>query len=126
MLLRLGRLIPYIVLDPPGGRLPHFLGGGSLAVLSVAPASPGCLVQLVPDVVLNSSLGHILVPPFLFLGLNRNKKPPLHSGRRFHQNKTQLSSYPSSVPWRVAKPRSPKLLRTPSTRTSQNSSSTHF
>jgi hypothetical protein len=36
----------------------------------------------------DSSLGHILSPPFLFLGLHRNKKPPRHSGRRLHQNKT--------------------------------------
>src|SRR5215217_3293687 len=56
--------------------------------------SPGCLVQLVPGVVLNSSLGHILFPLFRFLGLHSNKKPPPHSGRRFHQNKTQFSSTP--------------------------------
>src|SRR5918994_2543700 len=50
--LRLGQLVPDIRLDSPGARLPHFLGGGLLAVVSLAPASPGCLVQLVPDVVL--------------------------------------------------------------------------
>src|SRR5215217_9297753 len=93
-LLRLGPLIPYIVLDSSGARLLHFLGGDLLVVLSLTPASPGCLVQLVPGIVLNTSLGHILLPPFLFLGLHRNKKPPSHSGRSFHQNKTQFSSTP--------------------------------
>src|SRR5215217_2409341 len=138
-LLRLGPLVPYIVLDPPRARLPHFLEDGILAVVSLAPASPGGLVQLVPDVVLrpsgarsmvtfghtplalarfvghlltfvegldppavyggvvheeiltpvvgrdeavalilaeplNRSLGHFWDPPFLFLGLHRNKK----------------------------------------------------
>jgi len=38
--LRLGPLVPDIRLDSPGARLPHFLGGGLLAVLSPAPASP--------------------------------------------------------------------------------------
>src|SRR5215208_5323883 len=56
-LLGLGQLVPDIRLDSPGARLPHFLGGALLAVLSVAPASPGALmkrsfVQLVADVVL--------------------------------------------------------------------------
>src|SRR5918995_6203747 len=50
--LRLGQLVPDIRLDSPGARLPHFLGGGLLAVLSLAPASTGGFVQLVPDVVL--------------------------------------------------------------------------
>src|SRR5215203_2673391 len=59
-LLRVGPLVPDVVLDPPGARLPHFLGGGLLAFFSLAPASPGGFVQLVPDVVLNCSLGHIL------------------------------------------------------------------
>src|SRR5215218_9935727 len=52
MLLRLAQLVPDIRLDSPGARLPHFLGGGLLAVVSLAPASPGGFVQLVPDVVL--------------------------------------------------------------------------
>src|SRR5215217_6084959 len=52
MLLRLGQLVPDIRLDSPGARVPHFLGGGLLAVVSLAPASPGGFVQLVPDVVL--------------------------------------------------------------------------
>src|SRR5215208_2666156 len=51
-LLRLAQLVPDIRLDSPGARLPHFLGGGLLAVVSLAPASPGGFVQLVPDVVL--------------------------------------------------------------------------
>src|SRR5918993_2923916 len=51
-LLRVGRLVPDIRLDSPGARLPHFLGGTLLAVLSLAPASPGGFVQLVADVVL--------------------------------------------------------------------------
>jgi hypothetical protein len=42
--------------------------------------SHACLVQLVPGIVLNTSLGHILLPPFLFLGLHRNKKPPIIPG----------------------------------------------
>src|SRR5215213_11420448 len=63
-LLRLGPLVLDIVLDPPGARLLHFLGGCLLAVFSVAPASTGCLVQLVPGAVLNCSMGHILSPPF--------------------------------------------------------------
>src|SRR5215216_3343452 len=72
-LLRLGPLVLDIVLDPPGTRLLHFLGGGLLAVFSFAPASTGCLVQLVPDVVLNCSLGHILSPPF-FRGAPQQQK----------------------------------------------------
>src|SRR5829696_6955228 len=52
MLLRLAQLVPDIHLDSPGARLPHFLGGGLLALVSLAPASPGGFVQLVPDVVL--------------------------------------------------------------------------
>jgi hypothetical protein len=60
-LLRVGPLVPDIVLDNPGARLPHyFLGGGLLAFFSLAPAPPSGFVQLVPDVVLNCSLGHIL------------------------------------------------------------------
>src|SRR5918994_2982648 len=51
-LLRLAQLVPDIRLDSPGASLPHYLGGGLLAVLSVAPASPGGFVQLVGDVVL--------------------------------------------------------------------------
>src|SRR5215217_3967465 len=51
-LLGLGPLVPDIRLDSPGARLPHFLGGGHLAVLSPAPASPGSFVQLVADIVL--------------------------------------------------------------------------
>src|ERR671913_1849053 len=51
-LLGLGQLVPDIRLDSPGANLPHFLGGRLLAVLSLAPASPGGFVQLVPDVVL--------------------------------------------------------------------------
>src|SRR5215217_6009493 len=51
-LLGLGPLVPDIRLDSPGARLPHFLGGGLLAVVSPAPASPGGFVQLVADVVL--------------------------------------------------------------------------
>src|SRR5215208_7873377 len=51
-LLGFGPLVPNIRLDSPGARLPHFLGGGLLALLSPAPASPGCFVQLVADVVL--------------------------------------------------------------------------
>src|SRR5215217_4085281 len=51
-LLGLGPLVPDIRLDSPGARPPHFLGGGLLAVLSPAPASPGGFVQLVGDVVL--------------------------------------------------------------------------
>src|SRR5215216_730536 len=51
-LLGLGPLIPHIRLDSPGARLPHFLGGSLLALLSLAPASPGGFVQLVADVVL--------------------------------------------------------------------------
>src|SRR5215218_2799560 len=51
-LLGLGPLVPDIHLDSPGARPPHFLGGGLLAVLSPAPASPGGFVQLVADVVL--------------------------------------------------------------------------
>src|SRR5215212_6413120 len=35
------------------------------------------LVHLVPDVVLDASLGHIQNPPFLFKGLHRNKNRPL-------------------------------------------------
>src|SRR4029450_5836750 len=50
--LRLGPLVPHIRLDSPGARLPHYLGGGPLAVVSPAPASPGSFVQLVPNVVL--------------------------------------------------------------------------
>src|SRR5215213_225115 len=85
-LLRLGPLVADIVLDPSGARLPHFLRGGILAVVSVVPASPSGIVQFVPDVVLRPSVapilaeplyrffGHILSPPFLFLGLHRNKK----------------------------------------------------
>src|SRR5215213_10761227 len=52
MPLGLGPLVPDIRLDSPGARLPHFLGGGLLALVSLAPASPGGFVQLVPDVVL--------------------------------------------------------------------------
>src|SRR5829696_2582919 len=52
MLLRLAQLVPDIRLDSPGARLPHFLGGGLLAVISLAPASPGGFFQLVADVVL--------------------------------------------------------------------------
>src|SRR5215212_582668 len=51
-LLGLGPLVSNIRLDSPGARLPHFLGGGLLALLSPAPASPGCFVQLVADVIL--------------------------------------------------------------------------
>src|SRR5215217_8091772 len=51
-LLGFGPLVPDIRLDSPGARLPHFLGGGLLAVVSLAPASPGGFVQLVPEVVL--------------------------------------------------------------------------
>src|ERR671913_1985936 len=51
-LLGFGQLVPDIRLDSPGARLPHFLGGGLLAVVSLSPASPGGFVQLVPDVVL--------------------------------------------------------------------------
>src|SRR5215217_22995 len=51
-LLRLGRLVPDIRLDSPGARLPHYLGVGLLAVVSLSPASPGGFVQLVPDVLL--------------------------------------------------------------------------
>src|SRR5215217_2279132 len=51
-LLGLGPLVPDIRLDSPGARLPHFLGGGLLAVVSPAPASPGGFVQLLGDVVL--------------------------------------------------------------------------
>src|ERR671921_1514751 len=51
-LLGLGPLVPDIRLDSPGARLPHFLGGGLLAVVSPAPASPGGFVQLVGEVVL--------------------------------------------------------------------------
>src|SRR5215212_7105123 len=50
--LGLGPLVPDIPLDSPGARLPHFLGGGLLALLSLAPASPAGFVQLVGDVVL--------------------------------------------------------------------------
>src|SRR5829696_9860040 len=52
MLLRLAQLVPDIRLDSPGARLPNFLGRGLLAVISLAPASPGGFFQLVPDVVL--------------------------------------------------------------------------
>src|SRR5918992_2967281 len=51
-LLGLGPLVPDIRLDSPGARLPQFLGGDLLAVVSPAPASPGGFVQLVADVVL--------------------------------------------------------------------------
>jgi hypothetical protein len=51
-LLRLGQLVLDSVFDPPGASLLLFLGGGLLAVVSLAPASPGGFVQLVPDVVL--------------------------------------------------------------------------
>src|ERR671920_571838 len=51
-LLGFGQLVPDIRLNSPGARLPHFLGGGLLAVVALAPASPGGFVQLVPDVVL--------------------------------------------------------------------------
>src|ERR687889_1381390 len=51
-LLGFGPLVLDIRLDSPGARLPHFLGGGFLAVLFLAPASPGGFVQLVADVVL--------------------------------------------------------------------------
>src|SRR5215208_1846414 len=51
-LLGLGPLVPDIRLDSPGARLSHYLGGTLLAVVSLAPASPGGFVQLVPDVVL--------------------------------------------------------------------------
>src|SRR5215203_630253 len=51
-LLGLGPLVPDIRLDSPGARLPHFLGGGLPAVVSVSPASPGGFGQLVGDVVL--------------------------------------------------------------------------
>src|SRR5918993_473191 len=50
--LRLGPLVSDIRLDSPRARLPHYLRGGLLAVVSPAPASPGGFVQLVPDVVL--------------------------------------------------------------------------
>src|SRR5919112_4828098 len=51
-LLGLSPLVPDIRLDSPGARLPHFLGGSLLAVVSPAPASPGGFVQLVGYVVL--------------------------------------------------------------------------
>src|SRR5918994_4121381 len=51
-LLRLGQLVPDIRLDSPGARLPHFLGGALLAIVSLSPAPSGGFVQLVGDVVL--------------------------------------------------------------------------
>jgi hypothetical protein len=54
MLLRLGPLVPDIVLDPPGARLHLFLRGGLLTVL-------GGLGQLVPDVVLRPPGARLLV-----------------------------------------------------------------
>ena len=51
-LLRLGQLVLDSVFDPPGASLLLFLRGGLLAVVSLAPVSPGGFVQLVPDVVL--------------------------------------------------------------------------
>src|SRR5918994_4038392 len=51
-LLRLAQLVPDIRLDSPGARLPHYLGGGLLAILSPAPASPGGFVQLAAHVAL--------------------------------------------------------------------------
>ena len=60
-LLRLGPLVADIVLDPSGARLPHFLEDGLLAIVSVVPASPGGLVELVPYVVLRPSRARSMV-----------------------------------------------------------------
>src|SRR5215212_8463889 len=54
-LLRLGQLVPDVVLDPSGARRPLLLGGGLLAGGSPASALPSGLGQLVPDVVLDPS-----------------------------------------------------------------------
>jgi hypothetical protein len=51
-LLRLGQLVPDVVLDPSGARRPLLLAGGLLAGGSPASALPSGLGQLVPDVVL--------------------------------------------------------------------------
>jgi hypothetical protein len=50
-------------------------------------------------------LGHVWSPPFTLGRLHRNKKPPRRSERRFHQSKTQLLGFHSSVPWREAESR---------------------
>ena len=54
---------------------------------------------------LNCCLGHVWSPPFTLGRLHRNKKPPRRSERRFHQSKTQLLGFHSSVPWREAESR---------------------
>jgi hypothetical protein len=77
LFLRPVELVLDVVLNPPGGRPPRFLGGGLLVLFPLAPASTGCLVHLVPDVVLDASLGHIQNPPFFFRGLHRNKNRPV-------------------------------------------------
>src|SRR5215213_420200 len=78
LFLRPVELVLDVVLNPPpGGRPPRFLGGGLLVLFPLAPASTGRLVHLVPDVVLDASLGHIQNPPFFFRGLHRNKKRPV-------------------------------------------------
>src|SRR5215217_8554843 len=72
LFLRPVELVLDVVLNPPeAGRL------ASLVVASLCCPSRARLVHLVPDVVLDASLGHIQNPPFLFRGLHRNKNRPL-------------------------------------------------
>src|SRR5919112_2188605 len=52
-LLRLGQLVPDVVLNPSGARRPLLLGGGLLAGGSPPSALPSGLGQLVGDVVLD-------------------------------------------------------------------------
>src|ERR671912_1176114 len=60
-LLRLGQLVPDVVLDPSGARRPLLLGGGLLARGSPACALPSGLGQLVPGVVLDPPGAHSMV-----------------------------------------------------------------
>ena len=73
-LLRLGQLVPDVVLNPSGARRPLLLGGGLLAGLSPAFALPTGLSQLVADVVLGPPeptrcSSSVIVLSFVVLGL---------------------------------------------------------